>query len=170
MSISLSALTGALEVKGARGNTAISSELQPFPWTHLVSVLEFEARNHLTLQLAILAGLAQDALAKLGDVGPTSLPQHWVQPKVWMQEEEEEEEGHSGASRLPARCAWSVSCSRPVFCVICLLVIICLHLGSISSLFLFCFRHCSTFLASASVQNRWGWRGGEKKYKYSQRD
>ena len=40
-----------------------------------------------------------------------------------------------------------------MFWVICLLVIICLHLGSISSLFLFCFRHWRTFLASASVQN-----------------
>lgn len=52
---------------------------------------------------------------------------------------------------------WSVYrwgwCSLPVFWVICLFVIICLHLGSISSLFLFCFRHCRTFLASASVQN-----------------
>lgn len=48
---------------------------------------------------------------------------------------------------------FSTSCS-PVLCVICLLVIICLHLGSISSLFLFCFRHWRMFLASASVQNR----------------
>lgn len=43
----------------------------------------------------------------------------------------------------------------PVFWVICLLVIICLHLGSMSSLFLFCFRHWSMLLASASVQKRY---------------
>lgn len=41
----------------------------------------------------------------------------------------------------------------PVFWVIWRLVIICLHLGSISSLFLFCFKHCSMVLESASGQN-----------------
>ena len=43
----------------------------------------------------------------------------------------------------------------PVFWVICLFVIVCLHLGSMSSLFLFCFRHWRTFFPSDSVQNRW---------------
>lgn len=43
----------------------------------------------------------------------------------------------------------------PVFCVIWRLVIICLHLGSITSLFLFCFKHCNMFFESASGQNRY---------------
>lgn len=43
----------------------------------------------------------------------------------------------------------------PVFWVIWRLVIICLHLGSITSLFLFCFRHCSIFFESASGQKRY---------------
>lgn len=43
----------------------------------------------------------------------------------------------------------------PVFCVIWRLVIICLHLGSITSLFLFCFKHCNIFFESASGQNRY---------------
>lgn len=42
----------------------------------------------------------------------------------------------------------------PVFWVIWRLVIICLHLGSINSLFLFCFKHCNMVLESASGQNR----------------
>lgn len=41
----------------------------------------------------------------------------------------------------------------PVFWVIWRLVIICLHLGSINSLFLFCFKHCNMVLESASGQN-----------------
>lgn len=41
----------------------------------------------------------------------------------------------------------------PVFWVIWRLVIICLHLGSINSLFLFCFKHCNIVLESASGQN-----------------
>lgn len=55
--------------------------------------------------------------------------------------------------------AWAVETQRPcgpapVFWVIWRLVIICLHLGSISSPFLFWTRHGSMFLASASAQNR----------------
>lgn len=52
-------------------------------WSHLVGVFEFEAGDDLTLQLAVLAGLAQDRLAELWDVGATGLPEHRVQPVVW---------------------------------------------------------------------------------------
>lgn len=50
--------------------------------THLVGVLELEAGDHLTLQLAVGHRLGQDRLAELWDVGFTGLPQHRVQPVV----------------------------------------------------------------------------------------
>ncbi len=49
----------------------------------LVGIFEFEAGDDLTLQLVVLARLAQDRLAELRDVGPTSFSQHRVQPVVW---------------------------------------------------------------------------------------
>lgn len=52
----------------------------------------------------------------------------------------------------PSRCLGH-SQKLPVFWVIWRLVIICLHLGSINSLFLFCFKHCNMVLESASGQN-----------------
>lgn len=42
--------------------------------TNLVSVFEFKAGDDLALQLAVLAGFAQDGLAELGDVGSAGFP------------------------------------------------------------------------------------------------
>ena len=51
----------------------------------LVGVLELEAGDDLTLQLAVGRRLVQDGLAELGDVGFAGFPQHRVQPVVWKQ-------------------------------------------------------------------------------------
>lgn len=46
--------------------------------THLVGVLELEAGDDLSLQLAVGHRLGQDWLAELWDVGFARLPQHRV--------------------------------------------------------------------------------------------
>lgn len=53
------------------------------PTSHLVGVFELETGDDQSLQLSVSCGLVQDALAELGDVGLTGLPQHWVQPVVY---------------------------------------------------------------------------------------
>lgn len=50
--------------------------------THLIGVLELEAGDDLTLQLAVGHRLGQDRLAELRDVGFAGLPQHWVQSVI----------------------------------------------------------------------------------------
>lgn len=47
--------------------------------TNLVCIFKFETGDNLSLQLIVIRGLVQNALAKFGDVSLARLPEHRVQ-------------------------------------------------------------------------------------------
>lgn len=50
--------------------------------TNLVCIFEFETGDDLPLQLVVVFGIVQNALAEFWDVGFASLPQHRVQTVI----------------------------------------------------------------------------------------